>query len=84
MIFGLLVPIQLCEEQSLDVLLVVIYVAHLDIKKWQIYQKIDALKHHHWLNVEWICLELLLSDKKDQIWNDIAPYSFALQGGLFT
>ena len=42
---------------SLDVLHVVGYVGHLDIKKWQIYQKIDALKPHHLLTVEWICLE---------------------------
>ena len=31
-IFGLLVPIQLCKEQSLDLLLVVSYVRHLNIK----------------------------------------------------
>ena len=36
-------------------------------KKRQIYQKVDALKHHYLLNVEWICLNLLLSEKEDQI-----------------
>ena len=48
------------EEQSLDLLLIVSYVWHLNIKKWQIYQKIDALKHHHLLTVEWICLDLFV------------------------
>ena len=48
------------EEQSLDLLLIVSYVWHLDIKKWQIYQKIDALKHHHLLTVKWICLDLFV------------------------
>ena len=48
------------EEQSLDLLLIVSYVWHLDIKKWQIYQKIDALKHDHSLTVEWICLDLFV------------------------
>ena len=54
-------------EQSLDVLLVVSYVGHLDFKKWQIYQKADALKRHHSFTVEWICLDLLLSEKEDHI-----------------
>ena len=33
----------------------------------KIYQKIDALKHHHSFAVEWMCLDLLLSEKEDQI-----------------
>ena len=48
------------EEQSLDLLVIVSYVWHLDIKKWQIYQKIDALKHRHSLTVEWIYLDLFV------------------------
>ena len=60
------------------------YVGHLDNKKWQIYQKIDALKHPQSLTREWIYLDLLLSEKEDQIGNDIVPYSLALQAGLFT
>ena len=57
---------------------------HLDIKKCQIYQNTDALKHHHLLTMEWICLDLLLSEKEDQIINNTVPYSLALHVGMFT
>ena len=52
------------EEQSLVLLIAVSYMGHLNIKKWQIYQNIDALKTHHSLIVERICLEFLLSEKE--------------------
>ena len=44
------------------------YVGHLHIKKWQICEKIDALKHHHLLTVEWICFgPLVIRERRSDL-----------------